>query len=311
MKNNYLNLVNKKHIDTFCSVLNISSNDIEDIYVNPGRSANNSNFVFVVDKKTFLYRIPGAGTDKFSCRSREALAYETLSPFKITDEVIYLSKETGIKISKFYMNSRIPSHTDADELAACMDSLKRLHELEIDFPFTDTLYDRMERYKNFAYEVGGNKYYLEGFKDHLFKIQQLKKHLYSENRKFRFTHGDASINNVLITQEHDFPILIDMEFPAISEPFEDIATFCIDAEFKEKNILLMLKYYLGREGTFEERFRVLGLTAIAALMWYSWAVYKCAVEENNQQFIDFRDDYEQYIKEIYKPTIKAYEKMKN
>lgn len=309
MEKKYLNLVDEKHINLFCKVLAISQDDIDDIYVNPGRSANNSNYVFVVDGSTFLYRIPGKGTEKFCSRVRESLAYETLSDFKITDEVIYLSKETGIKISKYYMDSRIPSDVDRNELMACMSTIKRLHGLEIDFPYTDTLFDRMERYESFVRDVGGKEFYLDGFVDYFIKIRKLKKHIYNDRMGFCFTHGDASINNILITKEYSYPILIDMEFPAMSDPFDDIATFCVDAEYREKGILQMLKYYLGRAGTLEEQFRVLGLSVIASMMWYSWAAYKCAVEENNQLFIDFRDAYHQYVKEVYNSTMKIYKKI--
>ena len=31
-----------EHIDTFCDVMNFDKNEIEKIYINPGRSANNS-----------------------------------------------------------------------------------------------------------------------------------------------------------------------------------------------------------------------------------------------------------------------------
>lgn len=306
MKRNYLNLVDQRHISLFCNVLNISSGEISDIYVNPGRSANNSNFVFVVDNETFLYRIPGKGTEKFCSRSREAFAYKALSPFEITDKVIYLSKKTGIKISKYYKDSRIPFHANNDELIASMASLRKLHGLKIGFPFTDTLFDRLERYRTFVYEVGGEKYYLEGFEHYINNIRSFREYLYSTDIEFCFTHGDASINNILITKEYNYPILIDMEFPAMSDPFEDIATFCVDAEYREKDILLMLEYYLGRKGTLKEQFHVLGLSVAAALMWYSWAAYKCAVEENNQQFIDFRDDYHQYMQEVYHSAMKVY-----
>ena len=34
------------------------------------------------------------------------------------------------------------------------------------------------------------------------------------------------------------------------------------------------------------------------MMWYAWTAYKCAVTIENQQFIDFRDDYHQYLKEM-------------
>lgn len=305
----FLNLLDKEHIDLFCKVLNITSGDIQDVYVNPGRSANNSNFVFVANNRSYLYRIPGTGTDKFCSRTREVLAYEMLAPLKITDEVIYLSEDTGIKISKYYEKSKIPTSTNKDELKASMSILKELHGYKIDFPFTDTIFDRMERYRTFVYEVGGEKFYLPGFDEYLENMREFMKNSDGIDTQLCFTHGDASINNILITKEYKHPILIDIEFPAMADPFEDIATFCVDADYREKNILLMLDYYLGREGTLAEQYHVLGLCAVAAMMWYSWAAYKCAVEEENQLFINFRDDYHQYVAEVYGSALEVFKEM--
>lgn len=299
MKEKGFDLLDEKHIDIFCTALDVSIGDIEKIYINPGRSANNSNFVIVANKQSYLYRIPGPGTERFCDRSREALAYKLLAPFKITDEVIFLSEDTGIKISKYYSESRIPSSDNKDELVASMHTLRKLHEQKIDFPFVDTLFDRMERYRTYVYEVGGEKYYLNGFDDYLEDMRQFRKRVASANTRLCFTHGDASINNVLITKEYPYPILIDMEFPAIGNPFEDVATFCVDAEYRQNDALLMLEYYLGRKPTAEEQDYLLGLCAVAAMMWYSWAAYKSAVEKDNRLFLDFRDDYHQYVGEIY------------
>jgi thiamine kinase-like enzyme len=309
MNKKFTNLIGRQHIEKFCSVLKISQDEISDIYVNPGRSANNANFVFDVGGKTFLYRIPGVGTEKFSSRKREKLAYKTLEPFKITDEAIFLSEKTGIKISKYYVGSKIPCRKNKAQLAASMRTLKRLHRLGIDFPHTDTLFDRAKRYRRFALGAGGEKYYLKGFDKYLDAAKTIEKNIYKNPPKFCFTHGDASINNILITQQHEHPILIDMEFPAFSDPFEDIATFCVDAEYRKNDILLMLEYYLCRKGSARERYHVLGLSVIAAMMWYSWAAYKCAAEKNNRQFLDFRDDYHSYIDEVHPSVLEAFDKI--
>lgn len=305
MEKEWLNILDKKHIVTFCGVLGITPNEIEKIYINPGRSANNSNYVIVASKQSYLYRVPGLGTEKFCSRSREALAYELLAALKITDEVVYLSKDTGIKISKYYEDSSIPS-SNREELAASMQTLRKLHELTIDFPYIDTLFDRMERYRRYALDVGGEKYYLNGFDDYLNAMRQFKQRIASSGNKLCFTHGDASINNILITKEFPYPILIDMEFPAMGDPFEDIATFCVDAEYRTNDILLMSEFYLGRKATAKEQYHILGLCVVAAMMWYSWAAYKSAVEESNQLFVNFRDDYHQYVGEVYKDVQEVY-----
>ena len=165
MGNKSPKLLDEKHVGIFCSELGISAHEIEDIFINPGRSANNSNFVIVANGQSFLYRVPGSGTEKFCDRNREALAYELIAPLQITDEVLFLSARNGIKISKYYEGSRIPCASNKDELVASMQILRKLHEEGIDFPFIDTLFNRMERYRTYALEVGGDKYYLNGFDD--------------------------------------------------------------------------------------------------------------------------------------------------
>lgn len=299
MENELNRILDQQHVDIFCNVMGINAKDIQDIYVNPGRSANNENFVIVANKRSYLYRVPGKGTDVFCSRSREKLAYEILSPLSITDEVFYLSEKNGIKISKYYERSRIPRTNDRVELLSTMKALRKLHNCGIDFPYKDTLFDRMERYRTFVCEVGGDKYYLEGFDDYLNDMRIFRNRADSISQTICFTHGDASINNILITEEYDYPILIDMEFPAMGHPFEDIATFCVDAGLIGNDILEMLEFYLGRKGSSEENYHVLGLSAVAAMMWYSWAAYKSAVENDKHTFLDFRDDYHQYVGEVF------------
>lgn len=309
MKRKMVDLLGKKHIEYFCSTLNIGFNQIEDIYVNPGRSANNSNYVIVVNNKSYLYRIPGFGTEKFCSRDRENLAYELLKPFHLTDEVFHLSTSLGIKISKYYENSRIPNSSNKEEIIACMHELNRLHNQKIEFPYTDTLFDRMERYRDYVFEVGGEIHYLQGFDDYLLKIRQFNEQINEIGFKLCFTHGDASINNFLITEEFQNPILIDMEFPAIGDPFGDLATFCVDAEYRKDDVLSILEYYLGREGTLHEKYHILGLCAMAGMMWYSWAVYRVTVEDDNQLFLDFRDAYHQYVGELYDSALEIFQQM--
>lgn len=302
-------LLSKQHISVFCKVLDIGEDRIQRLYVNPGRSANNQNYVIVVDGQSYLYRVPGHGTELFCSREREALAYKLLAPLRITDEVVFLDTRTGVKISKYYENSRIPHSSNRDELSASMRLLRRLHESNISLGVVDTLFDRMERYRLYALEAGGATYYKAGYDEYLSQMRCFRATVETEDRKLCFTHGDASINNILVTREHSHPILIDMEFPAMSDPFDDIATFCVDAGYRRDDILLMLNYYLEREATPREQYYLLGLCAVAAMMWYSWAAYKSAVSGGNQQFIDFRNDYHEYVGDVYADARLIYEEL--
>jgi thiamine kinase-like enzyme len=152
---------------------------------------------------------------------------------------------------------------------------------------------------------------LPGFDKYLEDMREFKSNLEKLDIKNTFTHGDVSINNMLITKEYPYPILIDMEFPSMGDPIGDIATFCVDAEYREDDIVLMLEYYLDRKASLIEQYHLLGLCAVTAMMWYSWATYKSAVEKDNQMYLDFRDAYHQYVEEVYGSTLKVYSQIKD
>ena len=292
-----IGLLSRQDLDNICSYLEIDIDDIQELYVNPGRSANNENFVVKADGKSYLYRVPGKGSSLFCDRKKEAQAYLLLKPYKITDEVLFLDEKTGSKLSVYYEGSHIPHSDDNLELQDSMKLLRYLHELDLDFPFHESLFDRMEQYYDFAVSVGGEKYFLKEYylvREHLSSIKE--EPLTSDLEKTRLTHGDASINNIIFTNEHSHPLLIDLEFFAKSDMFSDIATFSVDADFREKDIFKILDYYLERPSKLEEQYHVLKLCCVTAMMWYGWAAYKLAVEEEGAElYMQFRNDYQAYI----------------
>lgn len=113
-----------------------------------------------------------------------------------------------------------------------------------------------------------------------------------------FCNGN-DLEYFLITREYDYPILIDFEFPAMGDPYDDLATFCVDAEYRKDDILQLLELYLGEKPSKSQQYKLLGLCVVGALMWYCWAAYKAAIETNNQLYIDFRDSYHQYVSNVH------------
>lgn len=295
-------------IEDFLEKTKLSRESIIDMYVNPGRSANNSSYVFETTEGNFLYRIPGKGTEKFCDRNLEIKAYEKLAKYNIFDEIIYID-DSGIKISKYYKNSRIPLN-DFEELRKTMKVFRTLHSLPLEFPRKESLFDRAKRYNTYVLEVGGEEYYLNNFKIYQEELIKFEEYWNNLNVEFVFTHGDASINNILILKNEETPKLIDLEFPTMSDSFDDLATFSVDANFLEEDIINILELYLGRKSTDEEKYHVLGLTATATLMWYSWAAYKSKEEKNKKPFINFRNDYDKYLGEILL-AMKKYEYVNN
>ena len=270
-----------------CGALGIAPEGISDIYENPGRGINNSTYVVEAGGRSYLYRIPGEGTELFCSRQREYEAYMQLREFRITDEIVYFEPEHGRKMSVYYPNSHVCGLDDEEELRLAMELIRRFHGLPVQFSFVDTPYDRLLRYTGEARAHGGEKYFPTGFEEQLRRMEERKEDFFCERSGFTPVHGDCLRHNILFPGGRPEPILIDWEFPCMSDPYCDIAAFCHDAELPEEFCLRLLGYYLGRPAERAEKRRLLLSCAVVAALWCSWSAFKAAVEEEKDFYIDY------------------------
>ena len=68
--------------------------------------------------------------------------------------------------------------------------------------------------------------------------------------------------------------LIDWEYAAMADPILDIAMCSIYSYYDFEKAFWLLKLYLGREGTEEEKFVLTAFMALSGFLWSLWAVYK-------------------------------------
>ncbi len=286
----------REHLDTICGALGITPGDITDIYVNPGRGINNSTYVVETRRGSYLYRIPGEGTELFCSRQRECEAYAQLRPFHMTDETVFIDPARGLKLSVYYPNSHVCSLEDESELKSAMGLIRRFHGLPVRFSFTDTPFDRLERYTARAFENGGERYFPDGFSALLEVMERRRGDFGLDPALFTPTHGDCLRHNVLFPGGRPDPVLIDWEFPSMGDPYCDVAAFCHDAELPADFCLRLLGYYLGRPAEPPEQRRLFLSCAAVAALWCSWSSFKAAVEDDKQFYIDYADMGFRYAK---------------
>ena len=281
-----------KSIDLLCKVLKIEKDDITKIYDSPGRSLNNQNYVVEVGNKKYLLRIPGKGTELFNDRKAEREAYLQLKDQDLAEEAYFIDPISGIKISRFYDESRILDVNNEDELKALMKKLKKLHEGSFKFNHDD-VFDRMRRYDSYVASVRGRKYYTNEFKEihrEILKIEET----FKDNFEQAPIHADLSPNNVLITKEGKV-VLIDLEFVSMGDPYTDLANFSHDANYSSLETIKLLELYLDRKPKDNEIYKLLLLCSAVSVMWYIWAVYKMSVEEQSfEMYEEYRDLYLEY-----------------
>lgn len=281
-----------KSVDLLKEELGIKREDITKIYDNPGRSTNNYNYIVEVNEKKYILRIPGVGTELFSNREYEKQGYDQLKNSGLIEENYFLDPISGIKISKYYSNSRIIDQNDEQELKQMMTKIKKLHNGKYKF-VGDNVFERIRRYDSYVARVNGRKYYTEEFKKLHKKVLETEAEI-SKLFEIKPIHGDLSPNNVLLDENKNI-ILIDLEFISMGDPYTDLATFSHDGNQTPEETIKLLEIYLDRKPNKKEIYKLLKLCSLVSIMWYSWAVFKMAVEEQEREkFRSYRDIYYNY-----------------
>lgn len=297
--------IDPTQINKICGILDVPAEDIKSIVKND-KGLNNDTFVVTAAEKTYFYRIPGYGTNLFCDRKREYDSYQLIAPYKMTDSLVYFESDTGIKMSLYYANSHTVSVCDDEELRIAMKLIRRFHELPVRLDAADTHFQRLERYAGYALNFGGR--FDPMFYQYLDAIEKIKQRIAQIPVQIEPTHGDFIPDNVLIRRNGP-PILIDLEFTAMSDPLEDIGTFCHHGDLESDQVEKVLRFYLDREPTDKERFRTYTYCAAAAMMWYAWAVYKLAVGADPKTYQDFADRSLRYCQINLPVTQKIAEKL--
>lgn len=300
----YVEILNREKENKFQYIIDLSKtlslngNDLVAVYQSPGRSLSNKNFVIEISDEKYFLRIAGEGTELFSDREIEKKAYALLQNTEIVDEVFFLDSKTGMKISKFYENSRILNINNKKDIEKYLYKLRLLHATSFDFIKTDSIFDRMIKYDEFVKEADGLKYYDRDI-DKIIKTLLTHQDKLLDLMTCVSIHGDSSPNNTLVLENGEL-ILIDLEFVTMGDPYTDLATFAHDAEMTVEECLELLELYLGREPNIKEKYKFFIFAATASIMWYSWAVYKMIVEPSNfYKFKSYRDAYYNWYKLMY------------
>src|SRR5699024_5392140 len=97
LKNNAIEIIEQ--------VLKVNKKDIHNIHTLK-KGMTNRSFIFTVNNKRYIMRIPGEGTDKLIDRREEYDVYQRVKKEPYTETILYLNPDNGYKISEFLENTR-------------------------------------------------------------------------------------------------------------------------------------------------------------------------------------------------------------
>lgn len=268
-----------------CDAAGIRPSEIVQIEQNH-MGLNNVSFVISAESGSWIFRIPGRDTELYSDRKAEAAAYRVLNPFDLAEKVLFLEPDTGLKLSVFYQDARTVDPFSDDDLRAAMERLRELHALPIRFSRKDSHKERLIRYEALAVSAGvcfADEFsaYLEAALDALERFSGLARNIVP-------CHGDYLSGNVLI-QTGKKPVLIDWEFAAMGDAFEDIGSFCHHSEFGPERTLEALSFYLGRKPSDDEVVKIFLCCLSSGALWYCWGMRRLSMTPESAVYRHYCD----------------------
>lgn len=289
----YQNHSDSEAMELVADVFHVPESEIREIRCLKTGMTNKS-FLFKLHNKHYICRIPGPGTDRLINRRQEKAVYDAVQGLDITEHVVYMSGDTGYKISQYYEGCRVADPRNWDDVAKCMELLHRLHSSFIKVSHSFDVPERIDFYESLC----------EGYEHNLFEdyyevrthMNSLIQRLNRLKRPHVLSHIDSVCDNFLFLPDGNVR-LIDWEYAGMCDPLIDISMCAIYSYYNENEASSLLHIYLGREASPEEQFVYEAYIALGGFLWCLWAVYKSRIGE---EFGEYTILMYRYAKEYYK-----------
>ena len=289
----YQNHSDNKALELVSEVFKIPESEIHDIRCLKSGMTNKS-FLFQVDGRHYICRIPGPGTELLINRQEEADVYKAIAPLNLSEHIIYMNGRTGYKISEYYEGARNSRADSWEDVAACMQQLHRLHASDITVEHDFDIRERISFYERLCTSHGGTLFedydMVRGWMD------ELMDHLDALNRPKSLAHVDSVADNFLFLPDGSVR-LIDWEYAGMCDHLIDVSMCAIYSYYNDEDVEHLMQIYFGREATKEERVVVYSYIALGGFLWSLWAIYKSAVGE---PFGEYTLIMYRYAKRYYK-----------
>lgn len=268
-----------------------------------GGLTNHTYKVTLADKRLFIVRIPGEGTEEMIVRGDEKVSTELACQLGIDAEVLYFG-EDGTKVSQYIpeavtmspMTMKEPEH-----LKKAAEILKKLHGSHVDTGVPFEVFGMAAGYERIIFEnhVGMYSDYdmvkkkvmdIKALVDKLCDIQKVP------------CHNDPLCENWVMSQGGRM-YLVDWEYAGMNDGIWDLADVSIEASLDHALDEMLLTAYFGDMPTTVDWKRFLANKLYVDYLWTLWA--KTRVPYDGQDMEDWAA--ERY--ERLKNNIEAFEKL--
>lgn len=266
------NQLQSEVIELLTRIFKVASNKITHISALK-KGMTNRSFLFSIDEKRYIMRIPGEGTDMLINRKEEANVYEVIKDKGICDNIVYINSYNGYKVTEFLNEARTCDAFNIDEVKKCMAFLRTFHDKKLKVGHTFDIYKQIDFYESLW--SGKKSAYLD-YEQTKENVQELKDYIDNHKKEYCLTHIDAVPDNFLfINEQGEEKIrLIDWEYAGMQDPDVDLAMFSIYALYNKEQVNNLIESYYTEGCSKETKLKIYCYIAACGLLWSNWCEYK-------------------------------------
>lgn len=286
-----------KALELVSQIFQVKEDEIRNIRCLKSGMTNKS-FLFQVNGKSYICRIPGPGTELLINRKQEADVYKAIKALDLCEHIVYFNGETGYKVAEFYEGARNSNPADWEDVSRCMEVVRKLHHSGLSVEHRFDMRERIQFYEMLCKSHGGILF--EDYDKIKANMVELLDWLDSRKRPECLSHIDSVADNFLFLPDGRIR-LIDWEYAGMCDPLIDVSMCAIYSYYNEEDVEKLMELYLGRAPEPEEQLVIYAYIALGGFLWSQWAVYKSAIGD---EFGEYTLIMYRYAKNYYRKFLR-------
>lgn len=241
---------------------------------------NNNNFKINTDAKTFVFRLPGKGSNESVNRNSELFNGNVARKIGINCNTTYFDINSGLKITEYIEDAEtlnINTAREEDNMELMADALRKLHTSKKEFYENFKPFSEIREYKETI--IKEDKALLKNFKELDSVIAFLRDKMENFEIDYVPCHLDAWPENFVKGREQIY--LIDWEYSSNYDKLWDVVSIGLECEYTKAEEELFQTKYFARKPLEEEILKMDILRILMDVYWSMWSLSKVSCGEKD------------------------------
>jgi thiamine kinase-like enzyme len=233
----------------------------------------NGNYLVAAGEKSFVLRLPGAGTQDYINRQVEAVAARATAAIGVNAPVLLFDPD-GLQVTGFVEGQTMSEAAFKDEgaIARAAAALRKVHQTSAKFANRFELFAMVDHYFGLLKSKGATL--PAGYAEALAQAETVRAVLQQASIDLAPCHCDPLAENFVDTGSKMY--ILDWEYSGNNDPMWDIGDVAIEAHFDPGQERILLESYFCGAPPPHLHGRMILYKAMCNLLWTLWAVIQVA-----------------------------------